>query len=385
MVEVGKIGGETLVLDGRYISIFRAGKLAWKRAYRGYILPDGNLYSYRRRVRITELSGKTLTDYQVKIEIGAGDPIWKHARSAGEDIRFCYYPEEVMLSYWIEKFDPVAEEAIIWVKVPSIPASSETEIYMYYGNPTVASASDVIATFIRVIDGLVGSWHLDEGSGNIAHDSSGQGNDGTIYGATWTDGKFGKALNFDGVDDYVEIIHDGSLYVWQGNSPVTFEVWVKPLFDIPPSAMKVALQFKDGAGTGRTILYVEKDGNFYSYFGGSALNSGVSAVKGQFTHVILRYDGSVLKFFIDGAGAGEASKNIDEGAVGAFLLGTHKLLAYWWQGVIDEVRIYDKALSAEEISDLYNNYGYTTTNYPGKVLVRKYTEPEPSVSVGAEE
>jgi len=147
MVEVGKIGGETLVLDGRYISIFRAGKLVWKRAYRGYILPDGNLYSYRRRVRITELSGKTLTDYQVKIEIRVEDPIFAHARSAGEDIRFCYYPEENMIPYWIEKFDPDAEEAIIWVKVPKIPANSTMDIYLYYGNPTVASASDGDAVF----------------------------------------------------------------------------------------------------------------------------------------------------------------------------------------------------------------------------------------------
>jgi len=147
MVEVGKIGDKTLVLDGRYISIFRGGKFVWKKAYMAYILPDGNLYMYRRRVRITELSGNTLTDYQVKIEIGAGDPIFAHARSAGEDIRFCYYPEEEMLSYWIEKFDPDAEEAIIWVKVPEIPANSEIEIYMYYGNPDVASASDGEATF----------------------------------------------------------------------------------------------------------------------------------------------------------------------------------------------------------------------------------------------
>jgi len=147
MVEVGKIGDKTLVLDGRYISIFREGKLVWKKAYMAYILPDGNLYMYRRKIRITELSGNTLTDYQIKIEIGAGDPIFAHARSAGEDIRFCYYPEEEMLSYWIEKFDPVAEEAIIWVKVPEIPANSEIEIYMYYGNPTVASASDGDATF----------------------------------------------------------------------------------------------------------------------------------------------------------------------------------------------------------------------------------------------
>jgi hypothetical protein len=54
-------------------------------------------------------------------------------------------------------------------------------------------------------------------------------------------------------------------------------------------------------------------------------------------------------------------------------------------GIIDEVRIYSRQLLPEEILDLYNNYGYTTPNYPGKVLVRKYIFPEPTVSIGAEE
>jgi len=173
MVEVGKIRDRTLVLNGGYISIFRGGKLVWKEKYMAYLLPDGNSYIYRRRVRITEQSGKTLTDYQIRIEIGAGDPIFAHARSAGEDIRFCYHPEEEMLSYWIEKYDPDAEEAIIWVKVPEIPANSEIEIYMYYGNPDVASASDGEATF-EFFDDFEGTsldtnkWDIASGSPTVS-------------------------------------------------------------------------------------------------------------------------------------------------------------------------------------------------------------------------
>lgn len=46
-------------------------------------------------------------------------------------------------------------------------------------------------------DGLVAEWHFDEGSGSVLYDSSGNGNDGAIYGATWVEGKFGRALEFD--------------------------------------------------------------------------------------------------------------------------------------------------------------------------------------------
>lgn len=57
----------------------------------------------------------------------------------------------------------------------------------------------------------VGYWKFDEGSGSIAHDSSGNGQDGTVYGAGWTEGISDKALQFDGVDDYVEVPDNPSL------------------------------------------------------------------------------------------------------------------------------------------------------------------------------
>jgi len=57
----------------------------------------------------------------------------------------------------------------------------------------------------------------------------------------------------------------------------------------------------------------------------------------------------------------------------------------WFKGLIDEIQIYSEVLSEEEITDLYNNYGYTTTDYPKEVLVKKYVSPEPSVTAIGEE
>ena len=51
---------------------------------------------------------------------------------------------------------------------------------------------------------LVAYYSFDEGEGNVLHDLSGNGNDGTIYGAKWVDGKYGKALEFDGRNNYVD-------------------------------------------------------------------------------------------------------------------------------------------------------------------------------------
>jgi hypothetical protein len=71
---------------------------------------------------------------------------------------------------------------------------------------------------------LVAEWHLDEGSGPTAVDTSGNGNDGTIYGASWTDGKRGKGLSFDGTDDYIDCGQGSSLKI---TGAITVEAWVK--------------------------------------------------------------------------------------------------------------------------------------------------------------
>ena len=64
----------------------------------------------------------------------------------------------------------------------------------------------VVCTGVGAADeGLVAEWHFDEGAGSVLADSSGNGNDGAIYGATWTEGVSGSALSFDGNGDYVEI------------------------------------------------------------------------------------------------------------------------------------------------------------------------------------
>lgn len=77
--------------------------------------------------------------------------------------------------------------------------------------------------------GPVAHWKFDEGSGSTAFDSSGNGNDGTLQAdmatTSWTTGKYGGALNFDGVDDYVNVPDSAAFDITEG---VTVEFWVKP-------------------------------------------------------------------------------------------------------------------------------------------------------------
>jgi len=254
---------------------------------------------------------------------------------------------------------------------------------MYYGNPSASSASDASATFIRVIDGLVGAWHFDEGSGNIAHDSSGNDNDGTITGAIWVNGKFGKALEYDG-DDEVSVPYDE---VFNLTSEQSYELWLNtnyyPSYDETSHGdylLRVVYHRYLWIGTYTTDEnYIEFMLNFENSSWTKIRKYGIP--QNEWVHVIATYDGHAMRLYINGVE--EANKSVEDTVV----VGEQDVFIppSGYHGMLDEVRIYNKALTGAEISDIYNNYGYTTENYPGKVLVRKYTEPEPSVSLGEEE
>jgi len=352
-------------------------------ALKGFII-DSMTFKYRRKITITEQSGNDLTDYQVLIELNSTNFDFSHAQTNGEDIRFTDASGN-LLDYWIEEWDAVNETAKVWVKVPSIPANGTVDIYCYYGNSEITSASDASATFIRIIDGVVGSWHFDEGSGTTAKDTSGNDNDGTIYGATWGEGKFGWCLDFDGIDDHIEVSDSESLDV---TGPITIEVWIY----IKQSGVAQSFVGKNRVYTlwiqdNNEIRFADTQGNYVDTDPISEFN--------QWIHLVAVFNGEPgdpitsdnSQIYINGEARGSQRSGIWKAAanqgyiltMGAWYTGRDYL-----KGSLDEVRIYNKALILEEILDLYNNYGYTTENYPEKVLVRKYTSPEPSVSIGAE-
>mgnify|MGYP000029314597 CR=1 FL=1 len=123
-------------------------------------------FDYKRQVTVTEQSGNDLTDYQVLIELNSTNFDFNHAKDDGSDIRF--HDGNNFLSYWIEKWDSANQEAKIWVKVPSIPASSSTSFYMYYGNSNVTSASNGKDTFEFFDDFDGTSLDTEKWGGNIS-------------------------------------------------------------------------------------------------------------------------------------------------------------------------------------------------------------------------
>jgi RHS repeat-associated protein len=202
-------------------------------------------------------------------------------------------------------------------------------------------------------EGLVGAWGFDEGSGSSVEDQSEAGNDGSVSGATWSSsGKFGGALSFDGTDDRVVVPDSASLDL---DSEMTLEAWVKP--DTVGSNWQTVLlkEWNDdylvyGISTedaGKPI------GAAYMYDDDSlAISQAPDALaEDTWTHLALTYDGSNVKLYVNGSevASGAATGPIQTTGGDLTIGGTAVFADQWFAGLIDEVRVYDRALSATEI------------------------------------
>ncbi len=203
---------------------------------------------------------------------------------------------------------------------------------------------------------LVGWWKLDEGSGLIAHDSSGNSNDGDFTGGlTWTEGKLAGALHFDGSTGYVTIPGDSSIAVINQGDFACF-AWIKT--DAVDGANQYAIQQADGNGTGRSWLFIAGDDEIRSYVGNATTASAVYVEPETWYHAgFVVHEGGgtdTVQMYVNGVAEGAATQLGMETCGGAFYLGAHKGLAAgtMWTGVLDDVRIYNRALSEAELPDV---------------------------------
>ena len=211
--------------------------------------------------------------------------------------------------------------------------------------------------------------HLNEGSGSSAADSSGNGNNGTISGATWTtQGKFGSALSFDGINDDINL---GSALNYNGD--ITIETWVKTTQSLAPGIHAAIIERREKPSDKATYaLRLMENGKlwFGGTTGGGAGWWGYSTTQtfndGNWHHLAASYDHSAVKLYIDGQ---LASSNAETRVLD--LTSTSTTIAYkgagwasmaFFNGVIDEFAIYSRALDANEISARYQG-GFSTMQH----------------------
>lgn len=100
---------------------------------------------HSQEIVITENSGEDLTNYQVPISLNSSNFNFSQAKTDGSDLSFS--SQGKTLNYWIETWDPKTDKALIWVKIPSLPANKDTVLLMEYGNPAAEAMSNGENTF----------------------------------------------------------------------------------------------------------------------------------------------------------------------------------------------------------------------------------------------
>jgi chitodextrinase len=197
--------------------------------------------------------------------------------------------------------------------------------------------------------GLVGAWAFDEGAGTTANDSSGNGNIGTVYGAAWsTAGRYGNALSFNGTNNTVRVPASSSLNV---SSQITMSAWVKPA--AVQSGWRTIMQRQTDAW----FLNASNDSGPLRPSGGGTFSGSTDYVGGPtalgvgvWTHVALSYDGAIMRLYVNGTQV--ATKNRTgtiETNSNPLWIGGNSPWGEYFNGLIDDVRVYSRALSATEV------------------------------------
>ena len=203
---------------------------------------------------------------------------------------------------------------------------------------------------------------MDEGGGGAVYDRSGYDNHGTVYGATWVDGRYGKALQFDGVDDYVKLNSLGP-----GDAPDEFTVamWIYSEMPVGDPANTFLLRPQGTTANRWEISF--HDGHrvtLYLYNGSAgaklSLSNAITQNEWCFLTFVFKKD-TKMEIWINGVKKKDKTPDFS-GGIGTsdryFRIGYRG----WWRtdnkffdGIIDELRVYNRALSEDEIEWLYRS------------------------------
>ncbi|MBI2195992.1 LamG domain-containing protein [Candidatus Daviesbacteria bacterium] len=229
--------------------------------------------------------------------------------------------------------------------------------------PTLTPTPTPTPTPDPAFNNLVAYWKMNEASGTTVADSIGS-NNGTANGTTVVaDGKIGRARNFDGFDDSIGVPDNSSL---EGMSRLTVSVWIKPStvaglgYIITKAIIGAIPESKDSP-----YNIVRRSSAVDVTIGNGSTSRGItgrtSLSTGRFYHLVMTYDGTTLKLYVNGTEDGSIPANIGALTANAVGLSMGKSDSafygagiYPFGGIMDEVGIWNRALTREEISRLYN-------------------------------
>jgi hypothetical protein len=338
-------------------------------------------WSYRKSVTIdhTQVASPGQSSFPVLISIASDPDLTAHARPDGNDLLFTSTDGVTKLSYEIESYS--SGSLVVWVNVPTLSSTTDTLLYLYYGN-TTGTDSQQNPTEVWVSN-YKGVWHMNEvgnGAPDDYKDSTQFGNNGqgglgiSSYVPAQVPGKINQAQQYDGKNSNIQVLPADSINdFFQGGG--TFSAWIYPssagekgegrigdkcngalgqkgwslgTYTASMDSLTNALMFHKG--------FTTTNGNWTTPDGSITLNA--------WNYVVVTYDSSSKTndpfIYINGVNQAVTERrspngNFQSDAIYNLSVGNRPGRGYSFDGTIDEIRALNSILSADWITTEYNN------------------------------
>jgi len=332
------------------------------------IMPVPPDWLYRKQITIDHTKVEdNLTDFSVLISITDSD-LMNDALDSGYDIKFTQSDGSTQLDHEIEKFDGDTGELAAWVRIPSLSSSTDTIIYMYYGNSGATDQQNITGVWNT---GFEMVQHMVDTTTSTITDSTSNDHDGTKGSANnpleSANGKIAEAQDFSS-----DRISCGDLGI---GANYTAECWIKAdtltgSGDYDTYGFTMMASAVSGQGYPLWLTARGTEVRFWAYestasTGGWRETSGAGLdTTNKFYIAAIATSGSTSKVYVNGVEKLSFTNDADVTWTNIFTLGDLRPdRAIYFDGIIDEVRISSEIRTAEWIETSYNNQNAPATFY----------------------
>ncbi len=256
-------------------------------------------WTMRKKITIdTSSTGVAIPDatgaVPVLVRLHEGNFQFALTKEDGSDLRFVADDDKTLLPHHIERYDPLLNEAFVWVKSPALKGGAKTSLWLYYGNTgnKAVKTEDTKGTY-DASTSLV--YHFSE-RGQPAYDYTVSGNNAGNAGTAAEGSMIGGGLRLDGKGDLV--VSASPSLAWGTGAELTLSVWVKPA-----ASQANAVVFSRWDGGNAFLLGVDKGVPFAEVTRANSTQrttAGKPIALNAWRHLAVTVTGSALTLYVDG-------------------------------------------------------------------------------------